>query len=196
MIPVILASSSSSRQSMLRAAGVTFDIIAPDVDEDAVKKTMPGAAPRALAEKLAVKKALAGGSMRPDALVIGSDQVLECGGQLFSKVTTRAAARAVLSELRGREHRLIASVALARDQNILWQHTETATLAMRDFSDAFLDAYLEKEGDAILSSVGCYRIESHGAQLFARVEGDQFTVRGMPLFATLEALRRFGGLTP
>ncbi len=193
--PIVLASGSVSRKTMLNAAQVPFTAVSPDVDEGAVKQAMTGASPAAIAEALAEAKALAVAAPQ-DALVIGSDQILECDGEIFSKVDSLLEAGAILMRLRGRTHRLITSVALVCDRTVLWRHTETIGLVMRDFSAEFLDAYLAAEGVDCLSSVGCYRLEALGAQLFSSIEGDHFSVRGLPLIATLNALREHGGLLP
>jgi septum formation protein len=191
--PIVLASGSISRKAMLTAAQVPFTAMVPDVDETAVKAAMTRATPSAIAAALAEKKALAVAAPA-GVLVIGSDQILECGAEMFSKVESLAAARNILRRLRGRTHRLITSVVLVCDKSLLWRHCETVSLVMRDFSDAFLDAYLAAEGEALLSSVGCYRLEGLGAQLFEAIDGDHFSVRGLPLLPLLAALRQHGGL--
>jgi len=196
---LILASSSSSRRTMLAAAGVEFTTAMPDVDEDAVKAAyslgsetaFPG---EAVAIALAERKALAISERHPDALVIGADQVLVCEGRVFNKALDATEARAALMALRGREHELIAAAVIAKGDSIIWCSADTAYLTMRDFSDEFLDEYLSREIPDVLGSVGCYRIEGRGAQLFSRVSGDQFSIRGLPLVALLEALRQYGVL--
>ena len=197
---LILASSSSSRRKMLASAGVEFTTAMPDVDEDAVKAAYlrgTGASPgEAVAEALAESKALAISARHPGALVIGADQVLVCEGNVFNKAADESEARATLCALRGREHELIAAAVIANGDEIIWRCSETAQLEMRDFSDVFLDEYLSSEIPDVLGSVGCYRIEGRGAQLFTRVSGDQFSIRGLPLIPLLEALRRYGVLTP
>jgi len=198
---LILASSSSSRRKMLASAGVEFTTAMPDVDEDAVKaaylRGATGSSPgEAVAEALAERKALAISARHPGALVIGADQVLVCEGNVFNKAADESEARATLCALRGREHELIAAAVIANGDEIIWRCSETAQLEMRDFSDVFLDEYLSSEIPDVLGSVGCYRIEGRGAQLFTRVSGDQFSIRGLPLIPLLEALRRYGVLTP
>jgi septum formation protein len=198
---LILASSSSSRRKMLASAGVEFTTAMPDVDEDAVKAaylrgatgSSPGAA---VAEALAERKALAISARHPGALIIGADQVLVCEGNVFNKAADESEARATLSALRGRKHELIAAAVIANGDAIIWRCSESAQLEMRDFSDVFLEEYLSSEIPDVLGSVGCYRIEGRGAQLFTRVSGDQFSIRGLPLIPLLEALRRYGVLTP
>jgi septum formation protein len=194
---LILASGSSSRRSMLTAAGIDFTAITPEVDEDEVRAKMPSKAAaqgRAVAEHLAERKALAVSARHAGALVLGCDQVLVCEGKLFNKATDEAQANATLQALRGRAHELISAAVLAREQDVIWRCTDVARLEMRDFSDAFLETYLRAELPDILGSVGCYRIEGRGAQLFERVEGDQFCIRGLPLLAVLAALREAGAL--
>jgi len=182
---------------MLSAAGVAFAAVAPAVDEDEVRAGMPAdAGPQATAELLAERKALSVSRKHKGALVIGSDQVLVCEGRLFSKAMDDNQARRTLRALRGRTHELISAAIIARDGNLIWRETDTARLKMRDFSDAFLEDYLRAELPGVLGSVGCYRIEGRGAQLFARIEGDQFTIRGLPLIPLLAALRAHGVLLP
>jgi septum formation protein len=194
---VVLASRSATRRAVLQAAGVPFEAVGSGVDEAAAKLGLlaGGAGPRAVAEALAAEKALAVSGIRAD-LVIGADQTLDLGGRLHDKAETLEAARDRLRMLRGRTHRLHAAVAVARGPAVLWRQTETATLTMRDFSDHFLEEYLAAEGDAALGSVGCYRLEGLGVQLFDKVEGDYFAILGLPLIGLLDLLRREGVLRP
>ncbi len=196
MRDIILASGSSSRRSMLTAAGIAFTAVSPDVDEDAIKETLlkKGVEAAGVAETLADAKALSISAKRRDALVIGGDQVLVQGQTLYSKTETRDGARDVLRRLRGTDHSLISAVVLAHDGKIVWRATEAAALKMREFSEAFLEQYLDREIPGILGSVGCYRIEGYGAQLFEWIAGDSFCIRGMPLVPLLGALREHGGL--
>lgn len=191
MTSLILASTSQTRRTVLSAAGVVFAAEAPGVDEDAVKDSLKaeGAAPSAVAETLAELKARKVSLRHPDAFVIGADQVLDCDGTLFGKPADVAAARRQLQALRGRSHRLTASVVVARGDARLWHRTETATLHMRPFTDAFLDGYLARVGEAACRSVGAYQLEGLGAQLFARIEGDYFAILGLPLLPLLDFLR-------
>lgn len=188
---VILASKSAARRAVLRGAGVPFEIAVAGVDEDAAKTELiaRGASPKEIAGALAEQKAVRISEARR-GLIVGADQTLEFEGGLYDKVETVEAARDRLKLLRGRPHQLHSAVVVARDGAPIWRETVSATLAMRDFSDAFLDAYLASEGEAALGSVGCYRLEGLGAQLFARIEGDYFTILGLPLLGLLELLRQ------
>ena len=194
---LILASGSATRRAVLEGAGVAFEAVRPGVDEDAVKDELlaAGAGPKAVAQALAERKALAVSKDRP-GLVIGADQTLDLGGRLYDKAADLTAARERLVELRGRAHQLHSAVAVAEDGRMVWAETLSATLTMRDFSDAFLDDYLAREGEAALGSVGCYRLEGPGVQLFEAVDGDYFTILGLPLMGLLELLRARGVLRP
>ena len=191
---LILASKSAARRAMLTEAGVPFTVQVADVDEDAVKAGQDPADAAGLAEELARVKALAVSRRDPDAWVLGADQTLAFAGGLVSKARSLADARARLAEMRGRPHQLHSGAALAHKGQVVWSGVDTATMRMRAFSDVFLDAYLAAEGEALLGSVGAYRLEGPGAQLFAAVEGDYFTVLGMPLWPVLAELRRAGVL--
>lgn len=197
MTRIILASQSAARSQLLAGAGVTFDKIVSGVDEDLVKARIlaDGGSPRAVAQALADIKALTVSDLQA-GLVIGADQTLEFEGGLYDKAASLAEARERLLALRGRPHHLHSAVTLAQDGQVLWSDTASATLTMRDFSEAFLDAYLEREGEALLGSVGCYRLEGPGAQLFAQIEGDYFAILGLPLLGVLDQLRLRGALIP
>ncbi|MDO8409394.1 MAG: nucleoside triphosphate pyrophosphatase [Phenylobacterium sp.] len=197
MSRVILASQSAARSQVLAGAGVTFDRIVSGVDEDLVKSRIQGdgGSPRAVALALAEIKAMTV-STGHQGLVIGADQTLEFDGALYDKAVDRAEARARLLALRGKPHFLHSAVALALDGEILWSETASATLTLRDFSEAFLDHYLDLEGDGLLGSVGCYRLEGPGAQLFSAIEGDYFAILGLPLIGLLDQLRQRGALIP
>ncbi len=190
----ILASASRSRAEILRGADVRFSIHPAHIDEDAIKRDMRGAGEHAIAEKLAELKALSVSTEHPQDLVLGADQVLMLDDELFSKAETLDAAAAQLRRLRGRPHQLIGALVLARNGKSVWRHVDIATLWARDFSEDFLKAYLAAEGDALLGSVGCYRLEGMGAQLFERIEGDYFSILGLPLLPLLAALRDHGVL--
>jgi septum formation protein len=194
VIPIVLASQSAVRARVLSDAGVPFEVIDSQFDESAAKAALRHHAPREVADALAEDKALAGAAQRPGALVIGADQTLELDGRLFDKAATLAEARERLLSLRGRTHRLHAAVAVARDGHIAWRDLASATLTMRDFTDAYLEAYLEGNQRAALASVGAYELEGEGAQLFTTIEGDFFAILGVPLLGLLAFLRDAGAL--
>ena len=191
---LILASKSAARRAMLTEAGVVFAVQVADVDEDAVKATHDPADAAGLAVELARVKALAVSRHDADAWVLGADQTLSFDGGLESKAPNLAAARARLTAMRGRTHQLHSGAALARNGQVVWSGVDTATMRVRNFSDAFLDGYLTAEGEGLLACVGSYRLEGMGAQLFEGVEGDYFTVLGLPLWPVLAELRRAGVL--
>lgn len=193
--PVILASTSPTRATLLRDAGVTFEVVSPGVDEEAVKAGLlaEGASPRDIADALAELKAVKVSRRRP-GLVIGADQTLEIDDALVSKAESLDAARARLLQLRGRRHRLHSAVVAASDGQPIWRELQSPRLTMRHFSDDFLDAYLRREGQAVLGSVGGYRIEGLGLQLFAAVKGDHAAILGLPMLGLFDLLRRHGAL--
>lgn len=191
---LVLASKSAARRAMLEGAGVPFSVQVADVDEAAVKAAHGPADAAGLAEELARVKALAVSRRDPEAWVLGADQTLAFEGGLVSKAGSTAEARARLLSMRGRTHHLHSGAALARNGQVVWSGVDTAAMRVRDFSEAFLDVYLAAEGDALLACVGSYRLEGMGAQLFEAVEGDYFTVLGMPLWPVLTELRRAGVL--
>jgi septum formation protein len=191
---VILASTSAARRSLLAAAGIHVRCLAPGVDEAAIKAALreEGADAQRVAITLAEAKAAGIAAAHPDALVIGADQMLDCDGAWFDKPADRQAARRQLVTLRGRTHGLVTAVAVAGDGHVLWRHADWARLAMRDFTDAFLDSYLEQAGDAALCSVGGYQLEGLGIQLFDDIRGDYFTILGLPMLPLLSFLRSRG----
>ncbi len=191
---VVLASGSRFRAAMLEAAGVPVTVDPPAVDEDAVKTAMraQGAGAAETAEALAAMKAQQAGGRHPGALVIGADQMLECGAAWFDKPADLVQARQTLLALRGRTHDLVTAVCVVRDGLILWHHIARARLNMRAFSDTFLDSYLNRIGAAACDSVGAYQLEGPGAQLFSHIEGDHFTIVGLPLLPLLDFLRGHG----
>jgi septum formation protein len=196
---LILASASSGRADVLRGAAVTFRQVPASVDERALEARMLQQAESIdgarLATALAIEKAAAVSRLHPKAIVIGADQVMECDGVIFHKPADRAAARIQLQQLRGRTHRLHSGIAIARGGEAQWRHVDQARLTMRPFSDAFLDSYIESEAETLLASVGSYRIEGRGIQLFSQVEGSHFTIIGLPLLPLLGYLRNSGWLT-
>jgi septum formation protein len=177
----------------LTGAGVPFSVQPADIDEEVLKEDLlaKGHHPIAIAQALAGAKALARSKQTP-GLVIGADQTLDLAGKLFNKAATLVEAEASLRLLRGKTHQLHSATALALNGQLVWQEVVSASLTMRDFSDRFLRRYLEQQGPAILSCVGCYQLESQGAQLFEHIEGDYFTILGLPLSGLLAQLRQFG----
>ncbi|CAO3449844.1 Maf-like protein [Azospirillum argentinense] len=191
---VVLASGSRTRAEMLERAGVRVTLAPAAVDEEEIKLAAraEGAPVEDVAEALAELKAQRVTRKHPGALVIGADQMLECEGRWFDKPADRDAARVQLQDLRGKMHRLVSCAVVIRDGERLWHHVDRARLTMRPFSDAFLDSYLNAAGDDVLGSVGAYHLEGLGAQLFHRVDGDFFTILGLPLLPLLGFLRVHG----
>lgn len=191
---LILASASPSRRQLLANAGLDFEVETSGVDEDEVKRSLISgrAAPQEIAEKLAEMKALRVSAKHPEAMVVGGDSTLACQGRLFDKPPSIEAARKQLLALRGQTHELFSCVVVARGSARLWHWNERARLTMRQFNEAFLDAYLARAGDSVLSSVGAYQLEGLGAHLFSRVDGDYFTILGLPLLPLLSFLAGHG----
>jgi septum formation protein len=188
---LILASASTSRAAMLRQAGLDFAIRPARIDEEEIKRSLKadGASLRDTAIALAELKAHRASTTDAQDFVIAADSMLACDGRWYDKPADIATARDHLQSLRGRTHELVSAVVLARAGGVIWRHAETARLTMRDFSDGFLDAYLAQAGDAVLHSVGCYQLEGLGVQLFSRIQGDYFTILGLPLLPLLDILR-------
>ena len=186
---LVLASNSASRKAMLRAAGVAFESQPADVDERALEIGLSGAAAADVALALAVAKAEAVSAARPEALVLGSDSLVEVAGRRFDKPASRADAAAHLRFFSGKTMHLHSAAALARSGRTVWSHGDVARLAVRELSDSFIAAYLDAEWPVVASCVGVFRIEDRGVQLFETIEGSHFTVLGMPLMAVLGALR-------
>lgn len=191
---LVLASGSQSRTALLTAAGVDFHKDPADLDEGALMRQLKGADAATVASTLAQKKALHVSVRHPGALVLGGDSVIGFGEEHLSKCATPEEARALLARLSGQTHLLVSAAALARDGALLWTHASPCKMVMRDLSPQFLDDYIAAEGPQILSSVGCYHYEGRGAQLFDKVEGDYFSVLGLPLLPVLAALRKEGVL--
>jgi septum formation protein len=191
---IILASTSATRQAMLRNAGVSFESVGPEVDERALIAQNSEWAAQDIALELASAKALDVSNRFPDAVVVGADQVLALGQVTYSKPRDIDECIKQLSELRAKSHRLISSVACARANQVLWTATDVATLQMRDFSHEFLHDYIARNNARCLMSVGGYQIEDLGLQLFERIEGNYFTILGLPLLQLLSQLRKLGEL--
>lgn len=192
---LILASGSLSRRQLLQAAGLAFDVVPADVDERALEPqlTLKGDAHAiAVARALAAAKACDVSRRYPDAIVIGADQTLNIAGEasLLHKPADLAAATRQLQSLRGRTHWLTSAVALAEAGSVVWSSEARACMTMRDFSNSFVDDYLARLGPAVATSVGCYQLEGLGVQLFEAIEGDYFTILGLPLLPLLAELRR------
>jgi septum formation protein len=189
---LVLASQSAARRTMLENAGVAFEARVAGVDEESIKAASGDLDAAALAVRLAEAKALAVSRNDDAAWVLGSDQTLAFDGGLVSKAVSLESARERLKAMRGRTHQLHSGAALAVKGEIVWSGVDTVEMRMRDFSDAFLEAYMAAEGEALLSCVGSYRLEGLGSQLFEAVDGDYFTVLGLPLWPVLAELRRAG----
>jgi septum formation protein len=194
--PLVLGSGSPSRATLLQAAGLVFEIDPAGIDESAIRIVVTreqGATPEDIADVLARAKAETVSERNPGALVIGADQVLACGNDLFEKPETMEDARRTLLALEGKTHLLHASVARAREGNVIWAHTETAYLTMRALSPEEIGRYLGEAGDKVLSSVGAYQLEGLGVHLIEEIRGDYFTILGLPMLALLKRLRLEGG---
>lgn len=190
--PLILASASTIRLHLLAAAGLEVTAIAARIDEDLIRATLEtdAASPRDIADTLAEMKARKLADKNPTALVLGCDQVLDFEGRVWGKPETPDAARTQLQTLRGKTHRLLSAVVLCDAQRPVWRHIGEARLTMRDFSDAFLDDYLGRNWESIRSAVGCYKLEEEGVRLFSAIEGDYFTILGLPLLPLLGYLEQ------
>jgi septum formation protein len=184
---LILASTSKIRAAILKNAGVSFTVREPTLDESKAKLQLLDVPPAQLAKDLAEQKAL---SLAPSSnLVIGADQTLSCEGQLYNKPSSLAEAHQHLLSLRGKTHALHSALAVAQQGKIIWSVCEDAHLTMRHFSEEFVEAYIEKSGSVLLHTVGAYQLENHGAQLFEKIDGDYFTILGLPLLPLLAFLR-------
>ena len=188
---LILASSSASRQMLMRNAGLTFSAIPADIDERALDEQLErdGASPEEVALELARAKALAVGALYPEALVLGCDQTMALGACVYHKPKTMAEAEAHLLSLSGKVHRLNSAAVLVRHGEVVWQIVSSAELTVRTLSTEFVSRHLQRVGEKALSSVGAYQLEGEGIQLFTSIEGDYFTILGLPLLPLLSKLR-------
>ena len=193
---IILASGSPFRKAMLEAAGVDIDVVPATIDERAVEKTLEGtgATPEDVAQVLAEAKALDVSERHPGRLVLGCDQTLSLGDELFHKPADMEGARRHLLTLSGKTHQLNSAAVLARNGEALWRHVGIASLTMRKLEPAFIGRHLARVGTKALNSVGAYQIEGEGIQLFEKIEGDYFTIVGLPLLAVLKELRELGAI--
>jgi septum formation protein len=188
---LILASSSASRQMLMRNAGLSFSAQPADIDERAVDSRLEkqGATPNRIAVELAKAKALAVSALNPEAIVLGCDQTMSLGTRIYHKPKDMAEAHANLMSLSGKTHRLNCGAALARNGEIIWDIVTIADMTVRELNDAFVDRHLKRVGSDVLSSVGAYQLEGEGIQLFTAIEGDYFTILGLPLIPLLTKLR-------
>jgi septum formation protein len=191
---LILASASVARKMMLENAGVPVRCVPAQIDEQALKQSLitDGASPRDIADCLAEAKARNVAFQYPDNLVLGGDQILVQDGDIFSKAKTRAEAKMVLKRLSAKSHQLISAAVISHQGQPVWRTTASATLKVRSLSDDYIDEYLDILGEAAFSSVGCYQLEGLGAQLFEKIDGDFFTILGLPLLPVLDFLRARG----
>ena len=190
--PIILASRSPFRAALLKYAGIDFTTASADIDERAVEAPLydSGATPEDVAQVLAEAKAIAVSEKNPGAVVIGCDQTLSLGAQIFHKAPDMEGARRQLLSLSGKTHQLNSAVVLVQDGKTLWRHVSVARMTMRDMDPGFIGRYLARIGDSALSSVGAYQVEGLGIQLFEKIEGDYFTIVGLPLLPLLAELRK------
>ena len=191
---LILASASPFRKALLENAGLSFDVEPAEIDERAVEETLSDLAAEDVASVLAEAKAQDVSSRNPGAIVIGSDQTLSLGEEIFHKATTMDEARRRLLALSGKTHELNSAIVLAKDGETIWRHISIARMTMRDLDPGFIGRHLSNVGDRVLSSVGAYQFEGEGIQLFDRIDGDYFTIIGLPLLPLLAQLRALGAI--
>lgn len=189
-VPLILASASTIRRQLLENAGLRPQVASPRVDEDMIRSSLvaEGASPRDIADTLAEMKAGQVASRNPDAVVLGCDQVLEFQNVIWAKPGSSDEATQQLRKLRGQTHRLLSAVVVWHQGQPVWRHVGTARLTMRDFSDSYLDGYVARNWPGIGHSVGAYKLEEEGIRLFSAIEGDHFTILGLPLLPMLSYL--------
>ena len=194
--PLILASQSPFRRMLMENAGLTFQTQAAAIDERAAEAALAAhnPTPQAIAEALAIEKARDVARRNPGSLVIGSDQTLSLEGLVFHKPADMAEAKAHLMAMSGKTHSLNCGIALVRDGQTLWSNVSVANLTMRPLSEAFVERHLARVGSRVLASVGAYQLEGEGVQLFERIDGDYFTILGLPLLPLLAKLRDLGAI--
>lgn len=192
--PLVLASSSPFRRMLMSNAGLTFDHQAADIDEREIEAGLSHADPERVAAVLAEAKAKDVAKSRPGSLVIGSDQTMSLGSRIYHKAAGLEEAKANLLSLSGKSHRLNSAVVIVRDGNVLWRHIGHADLTMRQLTPTFIDYYMSRVGPDVLKSVGSYQLEGEGIQLFSKIDGDYFTIVGLPMLALLEKLRELGAI--
>lgn len=193
-IPLVLASSSPFRRMLMNNAGLTFEHQAADIDEREIEKDLIDADPERVALVLAEAKAMDVAKSRPGIFVIGSDQTMSLGSRIYHKAADLEEAKANLLSLSGKTHRLNSAVVIVRDGEVVWQYVGHADLTMRDLSPAFVDRYVARVGPDVLKSVGSYQLEGEGIQLFSAIDGDYFTIVGLPMLALLQKLRELGAI--
>lgn len=193
---LVLASGSPFRKAMLESAGVPVEAVPADLDERALEAPLKdsGASPEDVASVLAEAKAVEVSERKPGRLVLGCDQTLSLGDEIFHKPADMEGARRHLLALSGKTHQLNSAAVLARDGKVLWRHVGVASLTMRRLEPAFIGRHLARVGDKALQSVGAYQVEGEGIQLFEKIEGDHFTIVGLPLLAVMAELRRLGAI--
>lgn len=194
--PLILASGSPVRAELMTQAGLSFEVMRPRVDEEMVRDALlsEGASPRDLADALAEMKSLRISEKRAEALVIGCDQVLDLDGRVLAKPDSREAARAQLLDLRGKRHSLLSAVVICEAGKPIWRHIGQVRLTVRNFSETWLEGYLDRNWPDVAEAVGSYKLEKEGVRLFSRVDGDYFTVLGLPLLDLLSYLTLRGDI--
>ncbi len=192
--PLVLASSSPFRRMLMENAGLSFECRAADIDERAIESGLQNASPDETAATLARAKAIDVSRHFPGAIVIGSDQTMSLGTRVYHKPKSIDEARESVSSLSGKTHRLNSAIALVRDGQVVWEHVAHADLTVRDLSDTFVDGYLQRVGEKVSSSVGAYQLEGEGIQLFSKIEGDYFTILGLPMLPLLDKLRDLGAI--
>jgi septum formation protein len=193
-VPLVLASSSPFRRMLMTNAGLTFDHQAADIDEREIEAGLVDADPEKVATVLAEEKAKNVSAVRPGCFVIGSDQTMSLGKRIYHKAADAVEAKANLLSLSGKTHRLNSAVVIVRDGEVVWDHVGHADLTMRELSPEFIEHYMSRTGPDVLKSVGSYQLEGVGIQLFSEIDGDYFTIVGLPMLALLQKLRELGAI--